>query len=172
MPASSSAPTRTITWVERVSPRETWRVGIVATVLEVGVGFGSAFAIFRPSTGSILPWFVWPILFVMGAFTLAMFWVVSRLVQPTVIGLCQGGILPGHWSKSPIRWSDLDPPRRAWYGVEFRFRWNGSLGERRGKCVIDSGQLRAVMAHPACPRWNLSAESRRRLGLDPPFFLP
>jgi hypothetical protein len=171
MHATSDAPPATVTWVHRVSPRWTWWVGVIGAVLSVAYLLARGFEIFGPSNSWLLSWFVWLTLLGLVIFILVMFWVVSHIAQPTLVGVRQEGILLGWWSQAPVRWSDVLPPRMSWFGVELRVRRKfGLFGT--GRCWLDSTQIRAILGHPACPQWNLSADSRRRLGLDPPSSSP
>jgi hypothetical protein len=94
----------------------------------------------------------------------------EEITSPRQVRVGPGGVTFRFLFHSESRgWSELEPdrmvPRYGGWGVISRYRGGRRVRQRGFALTIE--QARALLGHPNCPKWELSAETRIALGLAP-----
>lgn len=159
-----------------------WR--LPALTIVVGEGGILLFAAywFGPPTllaGLILFWPAFVLAIALTVLALSFF---ELAVEPRRLEISENGIsFGGRFGRQTWAWSQLSGPDTSVLGVLLRRKplavpslpsllrrlEFGKGGGPRPGILPSPNQWRAILAHPSCPRWELSDRMRRRMGINP-----
>lgn len=168
--------------VQVVTRDQAWRMWrLPALVIIVGMGGVLMFAAYRfgPLTmlgGLIL---LWPAYVLLVALTVVGIVSLEFMAEPPRLEISDHGIaFPGRVHRQSWAWSQLNGPAPSVLGVFLRrkvpafpslpapFRRLQQSGKGEG-IVPSPNQWQAILSHPSCPRWELSDQTRRQMGICP-----
>jgi hypothetical protein len=70
-----------------------------------------------------------------------------------------------------VNWAELSPPKHPLFFGDISFYFPkelgpaGTVGTDKGRVAVTKRQAIAMVSHPSCPRWNLSDDVKRSLGV-------